>query len=100
MVVRGKQCPGLRFGMFMQILHNGPGNTDTIVSGSTSSQLVKEHQRLRRNVVQDVRSLGHLYHKRRFSQRNIIRCPYPREYLIHQAYSRGFCWHETAYLRQ
>ena len=64
MVVRGKQCTGLCFGMFMQILHNGPGNTDTIVSRSTASQLVKEHQRLRRNVVQDVRSLGHLHHKR------------------------------------
>ena len=100
MVVRGKQCTGLCFGMFMQILHDGPGNTDTIVSGSTSSQLIEEHQRLRRNVVQDVRSLGHLHHKRRFSQRNVIRGPYPCEYLVNQTDSRAFCRYEATNLGQ
>ena len=37
MVVSGKERTSLSLGMFVQILYDSPGNTDTVISASTSS---------------------------------------------------------------
>ena len=100
MIMCGKKRTGLCLGMLMQVFHNSPGNTDTIVGGSAAPQLIEEHQRLRSNVVQDIRRLSHLHHKRGFTQRNVIRCPYPCENLVHQTDSRALCGHKTTDLGQ
>ena len=100
MIVGSKERTCLRLLMFVQIFHDSPGNGNTIVGRSTSSQLIKEHQRARRNVVQDVCCLGHLYHEGRFAERYIVACTYTCKDFIHQSNSGALCGHKTAYLCQ
>ena len=40
-----------------------PSDGNAIVGGSTTTQLIKEHQRAWRYIVQDIRRLSHLHHK-------------------------------------
>ena len=100
MVVRSKQCTCFGFRMLMDMLHNRPGDRNTVVGRCTSSQLIKEHQAARRQVIQDICCLIHLYHKCRFSNRNIIAGTHTSEYLIHQANMRTLSRYEATDLCQ
>ena len=64
MVVRGKERPRPPFLVFMDVLHDGPGDADAVVRRSTASQLIKEHKATRGYVVQDVGRLVHFHHER------------------------------------
>ena len=99
-VVRGEECTCLRLRMLMQVFHNSPGNRNAVIGRGSSSQLVKQYQRTWCHIIQNVRRLCHLYHKCRFTQRNIITGPYPREYLVHQTDSSALCRHKRTYLGQ
>ena len=99
MVVRGKERTRLGMRMFVDILHDGPGNGDAVVGGSTAPQLVKKHQATGRKVVQDVGRLVHLHHKRRLAHGDVVAGSHTGEYLVHQTDMRAFRRNETADLR-
>ena len=99
MVVRGKERTRLGMRMFVDILHDGPGNGDAVVGGSTAPQLVKKHQAAGRKVIQDVGRLVHLHHKRRLAHGDVVAGSHTGEYLVHQTDMRAFRRNETADLR-
>ena len=43
-IVGSKEGSRMPFGILMEILHNRPGNRNTIVSAGASAQLVEEHE--------------------------------------------------------
>ena len=98
-VMGGKERSGMGFRMIMDILHDGPGDADAIIGGSASSQLIKQHQAARRQVVHDICSLRHLHHEGRFTHRDIVAGTNTGENLIHQTNVGTFRRHETTYLR-
>ena len=100
MVVRGKQGACLRLWMLVYMLHNRPGDGNTIICRSTAPQLVEQHQAAGRKVVQDIRRLVHLHHKGRLAHGNIIAGTHTGEYLIHQTDMGTLRRHETADLSQ
>ncbi len=100
MVVRGKERARFRFRMLMDVLHDCPGDGNTVIRGSAASQLVEQYQATRRKVVQDVCRLVHLYHKGRLAHGNIIAGPHTGEYLIHQPDMGILRRYETADLSQ
>ena len=60
---------GLRpFAVFMDILHDRPGDGHAVVGRSSAADLVQQYQRPRREVVQYHRCFQHLDHESRFSQ--------------------------------
>ena len=100
MVVRGKQGSGFCLGMLVYMLHNRPGDGNTIICRSTAPQLVEQHQAAGRKVVQDIRRLVHLHHKGRLAHGNIIAGTHTGEYLIHQPDMGTLRRHKTADLSQ
>ena len=100
MVVGGEEGAGTGLGCLVQVFHDGPGNGDAVIGRGATAQLVEEHERARRDVVQDVRGLRHLDHERRFAQRDIVRRSHTGEDFVHQTDSRGLCGHKAAHLGQ
>ena len=98
-IVRGKQRTGLGTRMFVDVFHNGPCNGNAVVSGSAAPQLIKEHQTAGGEIVQDVRRLVHLHHKRRFAYGNVVAGAHAGKYLVHQTDVCAFRRNETADLR-
>ena len=84
--------------MFMQILDDGPGDRNTVIGRGAPAKLVKQDKRMGSHIVQDVGSLYHLHHKRRFAEWNVVWGTHTSEYLIHQTYSRALCGDETSHL--
>ena len=81
MIMSSEQC--LRaVSPLVDVLHDRAGDRHTVICGSTSSDLVKKHQRSRRYIVQDHRSLEHLHHEGRLSAGNIVRSTYAGEELV------------------
>ncbi|MPN59590.1 hypothetical protein SDC9_207311 [bioreactor metagenome] len=87
-------CPRLR--VLVYIFHDGPGNGYTVVGTCTSPQFIKEYQATVRQVVQDIGSLVHLYHKSGFPERDIVGCSHSGEYLVYQSDLCRVGGHETA----
>ena len=86
--------------MLVNVLHNRPSDGNAVVCRGSPPQLVKKHQAAWREIVQDVGSFIHLYHKGRFADGNIITGPHAGKYLVHQSDMCTLCGYETAYLRQ
>ena len=99
MVVRGEERARFGARMFVDILHNGPRNGNTVVSRSTAPQFVEEHQTAGRKVVQYVRRLVHLHHKRRLAYGDVIAGSHTGKYLVHQTDMRAFGRNKATDLR-
>ena len=72
LVVVGREkrlCP---VAIFMYIFHDGAGYRHSVVCGGSAADLVKQHQRAGREVVEDHRSLEHLHHERGFAAGNVV----------------------------
>ena len=86
MVMRGEERARLSLGMLVQVFDDGPRNGDAIVGTRATAQLVEEYQRVRRDIVQNVRCFGHLNHEGRLAERDIVRRTDAGEYLVYQPY--------------
>ena len=53
--------------IFVDIFNYRTGDGHSVICRRTAADLIQEHQRTRRKVVQDHRSLEHLHHKGRFA---------------------------------
>ena len=100
MVVGGKQGARLCPGMLVDMLYNSPGNGNTVVGRSTTPQLIKQHKAARRQVIQDIRRLVHLYHKRRFADGDIVAGTHTGKDFIYQADMGTLGRHKTTDLSQ
>ena len=98
MIMGGKKGAGTGLDMLVQVFHNSPGNGNAVVGGGATAQLIEEHQRAGRYIVEDIGGLGHLDHKGGLTQRDIVGGSHTGEYFVHQTDSCGFCGHETSYL--
>ena len=99
-VVGGEECARLCLGMLVQVLHNRPRDGNAIAGGGAATEFVEEHQRAGRDVVQDIRCLGHFHHERGFAERNVIGSTHTGENLVNESYMRTLGGHKTANLRQ
>ena len=55
-----------RFGpvpAFVDILHHGPGNGNTVIGACSPPYLIKQHEASVRQIIEDAGSLIHLNHK-------------------------------------
>ena len=87
---------GLRtVAVFMDILDYGTGNGHAVIGRGSSADLVEEHQRTGRDIVQDHRCLEHLDHECRLSTGDVVRRTYSCEYLVTVAQS-GLCRRDIA----
>ena len=96
----GKERSGARFGLFVQVFHDGPSNADAVVCRRSAPQLVEKNQRTGRNIVENVRCFGHFYHESRLALRNIVARPHARKDFIYQSNARTFGRNKAAYLRK
>ena len=96
----GKERTSLRLLVLMKIFHDSPGYGNTIVGGCSTTQLIEEHQRTGRHIVQDVGSLRHLYHEGRFAQRDVVTGSHTGEDLIHQTHPCTLGRNKAAHLGQ
>ena len=96
-IVGGEESLG-SIAPFVDIFDNRTCYGHTVIGRCSSSDLVKEHQRTRGQIMQNHRSLQHLDHKGRFAARYIVRCSNAGEYLVAEAYFCGCCRHERAHL--
>ena len=62
-VVGGEERAGVGGGVFVYVLHDGPGYGDAVVGRCAASQLVEQHEAAWREVVHDVGGFAHLYHE-------------------------------------
>ena len=81
------------------VFHHGAGNAHAVKGGGSAADLVQNHQTFRGGVLQDLRNLGHLHHKRGLARRQIIGGANPGENGVHHAHFAGFCRHKAADLR-
>ena len=51
MIVGSEEGASLRLLVLMQILHDGPGDADTIIGRCTTPQLIEEYQGARRHII-------------------------------------------------
>ena len=58
--------------VFMQVLHNAPGYTDTIVSAGATAYFVQQYQASLRNIIDDAGRFVHLHHKSTFATAQVI----------------------------
>ena len=98
MIVCCKQSARLCLRIFVYMFHNSPCYWYTVVCRCTSSKLIEQHQTALWKIVQNICSLVHFNHKRRFSHRYIIACTHTGKYLIYNTYMRTFRRHKTTYL--
>ena len=84
-VMRGEERLGLELAV-VDILDDGPGDRDTVVSRGTTAEFVKEDETSLAEVIEDGRSLVHLNHKSGFTQGDIIGRTDTSEYFVHYAY--------------
>ena len=99
-VVRGEKGAGVCLWVFVNMLHDGPGDGNAIVGGSAAAQFVEEHEAALREVVHDVGCLAHFHHKRTFAHRYIVRGAHSGEDFIDKADARAVGGHKTAHLGQ
>ena len=85
--------------LLVDILHNRPCDTDTIVGTRSASQLIKEHQTALAQVIQYAGCLVHLYHEGTLARGYIIAGTDTCEDFVHHTYARALCWHKTTHLR-
>ena len=82
-VMGSKQGFGLCIAV-MQMLHNTPGNTNTIVSRSATANFIQQYQTSGSNIIDNTRCFIHFHHKGTFATTQVIACAYPCKYLIRQ----------------
>ena len=66
-VVSSKERAGLGLGLLVQVFDDSPRNGDAVVGGGATTQLVEEHQRSWRHIIQYVRGFRHLDHECRLA---------------------------------
>ena len=98
-IVSGEERARLRLRVLVKILHDSPGDGDAVVGRRAAAQLVEEHERTRRHVVQDVRRFGHFYHEGRLAERYVVRRSDAGEYLVDDTHMSRVGRHEAAHLR-
>ncbi len=98
MIVGCEERACLRLSVLVQMLHDGPRNGYAIVGRGATAQLIEEHERARRHIVQDVGGLGHLNHERRLAQREVVGRSHTGEDLVDHAHMCALCRHEAAHL--
>ena len=81
-VVGGKKGLGMP-ALLMDILHNRPRDTDTVVGAGASSEFVEQDKTAFAEVVEDTCRLVHLHHKRTLAQRDIVAGTHAGENLVH-----------------
>ena len=72
MIMSGEQSL-CTFTVFVYIFNDRTCNGHTVVGRGSATNLVKKHQRTRRKVMEDHRSLEHLHHECGFATGNIVR---------------------------
>ena len=71
-IVRGEQSLRAVFRGIVQVLSNCPRDGETVKCRRAAADLIEQHQRARRRVVQNRGCLNHLGHKRRTTASEII----------------------------
>ena len=97
-IMGSEQRFGSGFGVLVYMLDNSPRDRYTVVSTRSPPQLVEQNQTPLRQIVENIGGLGHLDHKGRFAERDIVRCPHTSENLVHNPYLSGLGRNETSYL--
>ena len=97
MVMRGEKSL-CTVAIFMDIFHDRTRYGHTVIGRSSSAYLVQKHQRTRRDVMQDHRSLQHLHHECGFSAGDVVGSSHTGEYLIAVTESRFGGWHIRSHL--
>ena len=80
-VMGGEQGLGPLPGL-MDILHQGAGDAHAVVSGGAAAYLVEQHQRARREVVHNHRSLQHFHHEGGFAAGDVVGGAHAGENLV------------------
>ena len=99
-VVRSEERAGMRLRIFVDVLHDGPGDGYAVVSRRAAPQFVEEHERTLREVVHDVGGFGHLHHKRALPHRNVVAGTDTGEDFVDHADLGRLGGYEGAYLGQ
>src|SRR5258706_16407026 len=82
----------------VQMLAHRPGDRYSIISRSTSPNLIQEHQASPRRGVKNAACLRHLHHEGRLAANQVVTRPNPSEKAIDNADARLGFWHEAASL--
>ena len=87
-------------GILVDVLHDAPGDGDTIVGGSASAEFVKKHERTLREIVHDVGSFAHFHHKRTLTYGDVVGCSNTGEDFVDQSYACAVGRNERTHLRK
>ena len=83
---------------FMKMFNRGPCNRETVKSRCAAPDFIKNHERLRRGLIEDRSRFDHLNHEGRATARQIIRGPHTRKQAINKPDTRALCRHKTSRL--
>ena len=86
-VVRGEEGARMSGGVFVDVLHDAPGDGDAIVGGSTATEFVKKNERTVGEIVHDVGGFAHFHHKCTFSHGDIVGSPHTSEDFVYQTHA-------------
>ena len=92
--MRGEKGTGLC--LVVQVLDDGPRNSQPIVCTGTAPDLVEDDETVACGVVQDHGRLFHLDHKRAFARGDVVFSPNTCKDAIHQANTSLLRRHEAA----
>ena len=82
----------------MDVLYDAPRYRYAIVCARTPAELVKQHKRAGREIVEYARCFGHLDHECALAERDVVRGSHTGEYLVDIAYMCALGWYERPYL--
>ena len=97
-VVMGREESFRSLAVFVDVLHDSPGDAHPVVGRGASSDFVQQHKRAGREIVQYHAGFQHLHHESGFSPGDVVRRPDPREYLVEVSEPCRRCRYETAAL--
>ena len=98
MIVGGKQglCP--QPGIAMDILSHGSGDGKPIIGAGAPPNLIKDEQRARRGIIQDIGRLHHLHHKGGLTRRQVFPGTNPGKDTVDQSNSSRIGGNKAAHL--
>ena len=71
--------------VFVDVLHDAPGDGHAVEGGRASANLIQEHQRPGRQIIQDHGRLQHLHHEGGLSAGNVVRGAHTGEEFVEPA---------------